>query len=135
MKSSTLNVTLAAAPAAAGQARRILAQACHEAALPDTLCEDAVLLVSELVTNVVVHGGPQARVSVTTDDGGVRVDVSDDGRAIPRMPPHDPLAERGRGLQLLDACATCWGVHEDQPGKTVWFELHTSQPGNLHLVR
>lgn len=135
MKSSTLNVTLAAAPAAAGQARRLLAQACHEAALPAALCDDAVLLVSELVTNVVTHGGPQARVVVTADSGGVRVDVSDDGRAIPRLPPHDPLAESGRGLQILDACASCWGVHEDHSGKTVWFELHTLQQPGLRLVR
>lgn len=94
-----------------------------------------MLLISELVTNVVVHGGMQAQVSVTTDVGGVRVDVHDEGRRLPRVPVFDPLAESGRGLQLLEACATCWGVHEDHPGKTVWFELHVTPQGSLRLVR
>jgi len=112
-----------------------MAKLCHDAALPSTVCEDAVLLVSELVTNVVIHGGPLARLSVTTDTGGVRVDVSDDGRKLPSLPAVDPLAESGRGLQLLEACATCWGIYEDHPGKTVWFELHVTPHGMLRLVR
>lgn len=134
VKSSTVSVTLDAAPAAAGLARQLLADACRSAALPAHLSEDAVLLISELVTNVVIHGGAQARVSVTTDDGGVRVDVSDDGRGRPQIPAPDPLAEHGRGLLLLEACATCWGVHDNHPGKTVWFELHTSTRPTLRLV-
>lgn len=135
MKPSTVSVTLEAAPAAAGQARRLLSHACHEASLPESLCDDAVLLVSELVTNVVLHGGRHAHLSVSADVDGVRVGVSDDGAARPRIARSDLLAESGRGLRLLDKCASCWGVQDDDPGKTVWFELHVAPHGGLRLVR
>lgn len=135
MTLSTVSVTLVAAPAAAGQARRLLSHACHEAHLPRRLCDDAVLLVSELVTNVVLHGGPQAHLEVSADSAGVRVGVSDDGAGRPQLSATTPLAESGRGLQLLETCATCWGVDNDDHGKTVWFELHTVPRDGLHLVR
>ena len=113
-----------------------MSQACHDADLPPQLCDDAILLVSELVTNVVLHGGSQARLSVQTSSDCVRVGVSDDSPVWPHMAEVDPLAERGRGLQLLETCATCWGVHDDDLGKTVWFELHSDVPGGgLRLVR
>jgi len=99
----------------------------------DTLGEDKVddmrLLLSELVTNSVRHGGKQHRsikllVSITSF--GVRVDVVDSGQGFDSNPkeiePHD---DGGWGLFLLDELADRWGVSQD--GKTtVWFELDRS---------
>ncbi|MFD1118450.1 ATP-binding protein [Sphaerisporangium aureirubrum] len=89
--------------------------------------DDVTLLVSELVTNAVVHSGSRdgGKVTLTIADrrDHVHVEVRDSGGdAVPR-PCADPLAEGGRGLLLVDIISTCWGVKEDIAGRTVWFAL------------
>jgi anti-sigma regulatory factor (Ser/Thr protein kinase) len=83
--------------------------------------EDARLLVSELLTNAVVHGaGEQMRLRVSAEDGEYLFEVSDDG---PGFAPPPPARDR-RGLVLVDRIATAWGV-DDGPGTHVWFRLPT----------
>jgi anti-sigma regulatory factor (Ser/Thr protein kinase) len=83
-------------------------------------------LVSELVTNAVVHGPRRGavglRVAITT--GGIRVEVDDDGAVFrPLMPPPArPDGSSAYGLTLVDHTAARWGI-EDRPGTRVWFEL------------
>jgi anti-sigma regulatory factor (Ser/Thr protein kinase) len=115
-------------PKAAAKARAALDASLHlfSDALGEEKLDDMRLLLSELVTNSVRHGGKQRRpikllVSVTAS--GVRVDVVDSGQGFDPNPreiePHD---DGGWGLFLLDQLADRWGVSED--GKTtVWFEL------------
>jgi anti-sigma regulatory factor (Ser/Thr protein kinase) len=86
------------------------------------------LLVSELVTNAVVHAHSRARVVIVTgnDRADVRIEVHDDAREPPRMGGFDPDALSGRGLALVDAMSDRWGVEPSgptHPGKRVWFEL------------
>ncbi|MEO3763089.1 ATP-binding protein [Streptomyces sp. B5E4] len=82
----------------------------------------AVLVVSELVTNAVVHAGVSPGRDVATrfvrQDGGVRIEVHDasDVWPVPRVPGDDG----GFGLHLVDEFAAAWGVEEREIGKTVW---------------
>lgn len=99
------------------------------AALADddaTLLESVELLVSELVTNSVIHASSAPRLELVVLPDRVRVEVHDDD---PRLPAHrTPDADRpgGRGLHLLDAVATSWGAELVGAGKVVWFELERS---------
>jgi len=89
--------------------------------------DTALLLVTELVTNAVRHGGDPVHVQVTDQPEHVRVDVMDGGSGVPvRLSGVDPWAESGRGLLLVDLLANGWGTGPGcQPGagKSVWFEL------------
>jgi len=83
----------------------------------------AELLVSELVANAIEHAGSEADVTVSVSLGPVRVSVTDGG-AGEVVVVHGPAdAERGRGMQLVDALAARWGCYPNGRGKTVWFEL------------
>jgi anti-sigma regulatory factor (Ser/Thr protein kinase) len=109
-------------------ARRYVVE--HAANLPENVVEDAVLLVSELVTNAVRHGHPNIFLRLRIDPPRIGVAVEDRGEALPVVPPvePDPTVPSGRGLLIVDAMATAWGVDpaELSPGKIVWFELDPS---------
>ncbi|MFG2960616.1 ATP-binding protein [Streptomyces sp. NPDC048291] len=93
---------------------------------PDTpAVGDALLLVSELATNVVRHGPLRERefeVAVTAlADGSCLIEVSDEGRAEPRLRIVREADETGRGLHLVGTVAAAWGVwSRGVHGKTVW---------------
>ncbi len=89
---------------------------------------DVQLCASELVTNVIQHlgEGVPVTVRVSRDDGGrTRLEVTDpDPRVLPVLRAAvDVDAESGRGLALLDALASRWGVTHGPGDKTVWCEL------------
>ncbi|MBH5337571.1 ATP-binding protein [Streptomyces pactum] len=95
----------------------------------------AELLISELVTNALVHSGGGAVVTATLDaEGGGRgparlhVEVRDfTGRRPTPRPPTPEGAEEGtsgRGLLLVNALADAWGVRPQGVGKVVWFDLY-----------
>ncbi|MQY11587.1 hypothetical protein SRB5_17060 [Streptomyces sp. RB5] len=100
------------------------------------LLEDALLLVSELVTNAVVHAGTEVEVRLRYDPGtggagpapgvparpGLIVEVGD-GRGRRADAAGGFARERGRGLRLVDELAESWGVAYRRTGKTVWFRL------------
>jgi len=87
--------------------------------------EDAVLLVSELVTNSVKHGGPPVVVAVDCDGDVLQVRVRDGSPAVPT--PRDALHtdEDGRGLALVKTMSADWGVDPEPDGKHVWFVLRS----------
>jgi anti-sigma regulatory factor (Ser/Thr protein kinase) len=95
---------------------------------PD-LIEDAQVLVSEIVTNAVLHGKGQITLLVRVDEPSIGVAVADSGDKLPvkshgAPPPSQPS---GRGLMIVDALASAWGVTPNSdplPGKVVWFELY-----------
>lgn len=89
----------------------------------DELADTAELLVSELVTNAVIHGGGCPVLSLRRRRGLLRCAVTDDCAAVPRRRPQSPDSESGRGVHLLDVLAHRWGVLLRGRGKTVWFEL------------
>jgi anti-sigma regulatory factor (Ser/Thr protein kinase) len=109
---------------APGVARRFLRETsclAHHARVMD----EAELLVSELVTNAVVHGTPPVTVSVECDGSeGLRVAVTDGSSHSPVPREASPDDESGRGIHLVDVISDRWGVAPNRgDGKAVWFTL------------
>lgn len=116
-------VALAADGRAAGQARRLVRQCLGAWGVPE-LEDTAVLLTSELVTNVLLHTSSAPRLSMTRAGAGVRVTIWDDSPVIPRQRRHTCEATTGRGVRLLAQLADDWGwEREPNGGKSVWFVL------------
>lgn len=91
----------------------------------ESAIEPAELLISELVTNAVVHAGTDVQLVVEAHDRVVHVEVIDLNRRPPvtRLMPYDDL-QTGRGLTLLQNVASSWGVAPLDHGKAVWFEIN-----------
>jgi anti-sigma regulatory factor (Ser/Thr protein kinase) len=85
----------------------------------------AELLVSELVTNAVIHGTGMVRLVVDCSNHCVSVTVSDDDPVAPKVQPERLMSEGGRGMRMIESLAGSWGVkpRDDGPGKDVWFRL------------
>jgi PAS domain S-box-containing protein len=109
-------------PSSVAEARRMI-RACLRDADREDLVETAELLVSEIVTNALVHAGTPIDVAFSLLDGGLRVEVSDGSPHAPARRGYGPNAGTGRGLMLLEELVDEWGVVVDGPGKTVWFQL------------
>ncbi|MGZ4140299.1 MAG: ATP-binding protein [Actinomycetota bacterium] len=94
--------------------------------LDENRIDDLRLLMSELVTNSVRHGGPQRapiKLQIEVTSTSVRVKVQDAGRGFDTTPkPIRPDDDQGWGLFLLDQLADRWGISQDGT-TTVWFEL------------
>ncbi|MFI0941903.1 ATP-binding protein [Streptomyces sp. NPDC021020] len=114
-------------PESAHAARTLVADALTSWDLAQ-LADDALLIVTELVSNAVAHAsGPDMRVSVAlVSDRRIRVSVIDAERTRPQARPFDVERERGRGLLLVEAMSCKWGVHLLHEGKAVWAELEAS---------
>lgn len=104
-------------------ARRFLGEVLEAFGRAD-LVDAGTLLVSELVTNAVLHGDAPLRVSVEPAPSHVRVAVSDAGEGRPEVVHAEPAATSGRGILLVEEVADRWGVDElPSGGKIVWFDL------------
>lgn len=87
---------------------------------------DATLVVSELVTNALVHAGTDITVVLRAAPGGWQVEVTDGSPHRPSMRSYGATASTGRGLALLNEVARSWGVRarpSGAPGKVVWCVL------------
>jgi anti-sigma regulatory factor (Ser/Thr protein kinase) len=116
-------------PAAArGFARASLADLLDRAA-PDPLCDDLELVVSELVTNAVRAGSPNVGVAISVDGDRLVVRVSDEAGGWPEPRDADIYDTGGRGLPLVSAISTSWGVRMSGAGKVVWAELRIPAEG------
>jgi anti-sigma regulatory factor (Ser/Thr protein kinase) len=107
-------------------ARAAVIGRCANCELGASLLHTLVLLVSELVSNAVLHsrGPADAPITLTArvSSEAVRVAVTDAGAGFTPMPRTPDAAQGGYGLYLLDKAASRWGV--DRVGGTrVWFEL------------
>ena len=107
----------------------------------EDLAETAELLVSEIVTNALVHAGTPIDVAFSFVDGGLRIEVTDGSPHAPAPRSYGPNAGTGRGLRLLEEMVDQWGVVPDDPGKTVWFQIACTsgqgkgQPGPSSVQR
>jgi two-component sensor histidine kinase len=116
----SFHLDLEAKPVAAGMARRFVTQHAGDLDADGAL----TLLTSELVTNGVLHARTHLRVGIATGQDHVMVTVADDdGSGSLVIPPPDDGRPSGRGLMLVDALASQWGVFRHRGGKTVWFTL------------
>ncbi len=122
--SSKLEVraTLRPAPTSAHRARQFVAATLAGWGLVP-LAETATLLVSELVTNSVLHARSPLEVVVTRRRRAVRVDVADASPLVPVVRGGSDVEMTGRGLTLVEALSARWGVEPRATGKSVWFEL------------
>jgi anti-sigma regulatory factor (Ser/Thr protein kinase) len=117
-------IELQPAPESVAAARRWSVQRAEQAgygALSDTVA----LLVSEVVSNVVLHARTPCELRLHTADHRMRVEVLDGSDALPaanRVP--DPMSSSGRGMVLVEALSE---AHGSTPlpggGKVVWFQL------------
>lgn len=88
---------------------------------------DAKLLVSELVTNALVHGDGRIALGAQVDENRLLVEVIDEGvgfEHVVRERDFDQVG--GRGLNVVDAVASRWGIHDGS--SHVWFELERRGP-------
>ena len=115
---------LPADPTAPGVARAFLRCATEEWGVDDDLAQDAAMVITELVANAVDHARTESTLSIGVAPEGLCVAVRDARPGpVPRPAPIDPTAARGRGLQMVDALTTAWGVTLHAEGKTVWAVL------------
>jgi anti-sigma regulatory factor (Ser/Thr protein kinase) len=127
-----LDLSVAPDPAASGMARAALA-AWAGGTVPAHVLADVQLLLSELVTNSLRHGGLRpgevVHVAASLTNGSVRLEVENpgvEGEIVPRAPGMDGAG--GFGLQLVDALSERWGVVRD--GATcVWVEIAAHPTG------
>ncbi|BBA98836.1 putative magnesium or manganese-dependent protein phosphatase [Actinacidiphila reveromycinica] len=103
----------------------------HDWSSPDQF-ESAVLLVSELITNVLVHTDDDAVLTAEVigmpGTRRLRVEVADRSDDMPHPRSPGELASSGRGLFLIEELADAWGVEPRGDGKSIWFDLFESRP-------
>ncbi|MFJ8753715.1 ATP-binding protein [Streptomyces sp. NPDC102441] len=120
-------------PVGVGQARHRMREQLRSNGVPDTVVDDAVLILSELLSNACRHGRPLGQQAEVGDGdiraawrvdrrGDLTVEVTDGGgptRPVPATP--SVTARGGRGLNIISALAQEWGVRDDAVGEvTVW---------------
>jgi anti-sigma regulatory factor (Ser/Thr protein kinase) len=127
-------VLLPYAPASVAVARQRLAADLNAAGIFAGAVGDAVLVVSELLSNAIRHARPlpgsSVQVAWALDDDAVEVAVSDGGAATRPTPAQATVSSLGgRGLGIVDYLARNWGVRTDDGGLTVWAVLAAPPDG------
>lgn len=126
------DVRLEGDPRASRVARHFLRDRLAEWQVGGGVVDTALLCLSELVTNAVLHAGTDSQLTVLLEGGELTVVVRDQGgpsRSAGRAPivalsaDDDPLPVFGRGLTLVDALADRWGTEHHTSGTTAWFVL------------
>ncbi|GBQ01006.1 ATP-binding protein [Streptomyces spongiicola] len=120
-------------PAGVGEARHRMREQLRRSGVSDSVVDDAVLILSELLSNACRHGRPLGQHTEIGDgdiraawrldpSGGLTVEVTDGGgptRPVPSTP--SVTAHGGRGLSIISALARDWGVRDSAAGEvTVW---------------
>ncbi|MDX3853009.1 ATP-binding protein [Streptomyces sp. AK02-01A] len=119
-------------PAGVGEARHLMREQLRRSGVSDSVVDDAVLILSELLSNACRHGRPLGSTEIGDGDiraawrvdkaGRLTVEVTDGGgptRPVPATP--SVTARGGRGLNIISALAQDWGVRDSASGEvTVW---------------
>jgi DNA-binding NarL/FixJ family response regulator len=113
-------------------ARRFVAEKLDEWEL-DEISDDALLVASELAANAITHAESDCRIRLSLKPTSFRIDVFDTGEGTPEPQPRSATLEHGRGLHLVAAITSAWGL-EVVPGfgKLVWAEL--ARPAVPHAM-
>lgn len=121
-----LDVELPRNPSAPSRARRLIG-GLGDSVLDRGELDRAQVMVSELVTNAVLHGRGVIRLRASLDQDRLLVEVTDEGSGFERVVRERSFEDlHGRGLDIVDAESSRWGLYE---GTThVWFEIERSGP-------
>nr|WP_155071259.1 ATP-binding protein [Streptomyces taklimakanensis] len=126
-------------PAGVGAARRRMREELLGSGTPEAVVDDAVLILSELLSNAYRHARPLGTGDCVraawgrTADGGVRVSVTDGGGPTRPRPSNPSVTARGgRGLSIITSLARDWGVRDGvSGGVTVWAVVAPSEGGGF----
>lgn len=118
---STFGLTVERAPESPATARAAIRPWLIGLSCPADFVDDMALVVSELVTNAVVHAGSGARLCAEVHDGRLRLEVDDASPTPPAM-RDGSVRVGGYGLRLVAALADDWGWTTTSCGKQVWSE-------------
>lgn len=121
------NVLLQNSASAVRQARDLTRTSLIRWRVTPDCVDDAVLIVSEMVTNAIRYGGGPVRLRLRLRAAYLRVEVRDASRVAPRVLPADPAGERGRGLRIVARLASRWGITRLRDGKIVWVDLRCAR--------
>lgn len=121
-------------PASVPIARQALAKELREAGIADSAVSDAALVISELLSNAILHAyplpGERVAVSWAVSSTSVEVAVSDGGSPTrPQAGQPSEFAVGGRGLGIVAHLSQNWGVRTDDVGLTVWAVLDAPRYG------
>lgn len=131
---ASLRKSFDVAPEVAGIARELVGDLLIAIGIPAETNGDVLLMLTELITNAMVHGAqgkPKLTIDllVYTDDKVVHVAVTDPGLGGEPELQEDLLADGGRGLRLIDALSDRWSHEPAEPvGRSVWFEVDHQYP-------
>lgn len=109
-------------PASVPEARRLVRDLLAAVGRED-LEDTAALLVSEIVTNALLHAGTPIQVAARLEGRHLRVEVGDGSVHLPVPRRYASTAGTGRGLLMVEQLVDDWGVVRHSDGKTVWFTL------------
>jgi anti-sigma regulatory factor (Ser/Thr protein kinase) len=114
----------AAEHAAPSEAREALVGALRDRGRNAACLDDVRLIVTELAANAVMHARSPFWVAVREEGPTVHIRVGDRSPVAPEMRDQSSVRSSGRGLRLIAALATRWGVEFERDGKVVWVELN-----------
>lgn len=126
------------------QARALIRAELSELSLSSDLVDDAVLMVSELITNAFMYGDGPYELVLLVDAKEIMCVVVDSSPLLPAPAPPDLAAEHGRGLRIIarlsDGFYGChpqrYATHPDLVGKATWFALpRQGTTGNVVPIR
>jgi PAS domain S-box-containing protein len=123
-------------PESVQAARRLVRANLESLEIDEDLVDTAGLLVSELVTNAVLHARTDIGLAVQVRSAVLRVEVSDASARVPSPRHYAPTAATGRGLALVEALSDEFGMRVTDVGKIVWFtlSLDLAQPAGTDLT-
>jgi anti-sigma regulatory factor (Ser/Thr protein kinase) len=121
-------VHLPCTPASVALARRALSSELRAAGVFDQAVRDAALVISELLSNAILHAyplpGERLQVAWAMDGTSVEVAVSDGGSpSVPHAGHPSASSVTGRGLSIVEHLCQTWGIRTDELGLTVWAVL------------
>jgi len=118
----TAETVFPAVPESVGSARRFTRAALGRHDVEPRLIDTAMLLVSELATNAIVHAASSVKLRIDVGDD-IRVEVSDEDETPPVAGEAEMEHESGRGLAIVTTLADDWSWSPRSNGKAVWFSL------------
>jgi anti-sigma regulatory factor (Ser/Thr protein kinase) len=118
-----LEIALPPDPRSAADARHAVAAYCRARGVREDLLQVGVLVISELVTNVVLHAATPMIVWAEYEDSTLTLAATDGDTALPALLAPDDTHEGGRGVAIIDQLSASWGLTRTGLGKVIWVTL------------